>query len=109
MISIWDEPTKPNPRLGYLMGVPFLSAFVVIQALLLNGSLPEDEQERPLALCEPGVNPEEQLVSAFLCDWTPHNRVYLLDLFLAFDPVFHAFLKCSLFLTPFLLVFLIYF
>ncbi|XP_048199793.1 dixin isoform X2 [Perognathus longimembris pacificus] len=33
-----------------------------LQALLLNGSLPEDEQERPLALCEPGVNPEEQLV-----------------------------------------------
>uniref|UniRef100_A0A9L0R920 DIX domain containing 1 n=1 Tax=Equus caballus TaxID=9796 RepID=A0A9L0R920_HORSE len=32
-----------------------------LQALLLNGSLPEDEQERPLALCEPGVNPEEQL------------------------------------------------
>nr|XP_014335526.1 PREDICTED: dixin [Bos mutus] len=31
-------------------------------ALLLNGSLPEDEQERPLALCEPGVNPEEQLI-----------------------------------------------
>uniref|UniRef100_A0A452EIL5 Dixin n=1 Tax=Capra hircus TaxID=9925 RepID=A0A452EIL5_CAPHI len=35
-----------------------------LQALLLNGSLPEDEQERPLALCEPGVNPEEQLVSS---------------------------------------------
>uniref|UniRef100_A0A8C0JZ11 DIX domain containing 1 n=1 Tax=Canis lupus dingo TaxID=286419 RepID=A0A8C0JZ11_CANLU len=34
-----------------------------LQALLLNGSLPEDEQERPLALCEPGVNPEEQLVT----------------------------------------------
>ncbi|XP_076969061.1 dixin isoform X7 [Tamandua tetradactyla] len=33
-----------------------------LQALLLNGSLPEDEQQRPLALCEPGVNPEEQLV-----------------------------------------------
>ncbi|XP_028720741.1 dixin isoform X3 [Peromyscus leucopus] len=33
-----------------------------LQALLLNGSLPEDEQERPLALCEPGVNPEEQLI-----------------------------------------------
>ncbi|KAM4827982.1 dixin isoform 6-T10 [Thomomys bottae] len=33
-----------------------------LQALLLNGSLPEDEQERPLAFCEPGVNPEEQLV-----------------------------------------------
>ncbi|KAM4850683.1 dixin isoform X1 [Urocitellus parryii] len=33
-----------------------------LQALLLNGSLPEDEQERPLALCEPGANPEEQLV-----------------------------------------------
>ncbi|KAK2502912.1 hypothetical protein MC885_009801 [Smutsia gigantea] len=33
-----------------------------LQALLLNGSLPEDEQERPLALWEPGVNPEEQLV-----------------------------------------------
>uniref|UniRef100_A0A8C0WJC1 Dixin n=1 Tax=Castor canadensis TaxID=51338 RepID=A0A8C0WJC1_CASCN len=33
-----------------------------LQALLLNGSLPEDEQERPLALCEPGVHPEEQLI-----------------------------------------------
>ncbi|XP_055963474.1 dixin isoform X4 [Sorex fumeus] len=33
-----------------------------LQALLLNGSLPEDEQERPLALCEQGVNPEEQLI-----------------------------------------------
>lgn len=33
-----------------------------LQALLLNGSLPEDEQERPLAACEPGVNPEEQLI-----------------------------------------------
>ncbi|XP_030189768.1 dixin isoform X6 [Lynx canadensis] len=33
-----------------------------LQALLLNGSLPEDEQDRPLALCEPGVNPEEQLI-----------------------------------------------
>ncbi|XP_017738704.1 PREDICTED: dixin isoform X3 [Rhinopithecus bieti] len=33
-----------------------------LQALLLNGSLPEDEQERPLAFCEPGVNPEEQLI-----------------------------------------------
>ncbi|XP_037010872.1 dixin isoform X2 [Artibeus jamaicensis] len=33
-----------------------------LQALLLNGSLPEDEQERPLALCEPGVNLEEQLI-----------------------------------------------
>ncbi|XP_053449667.1 dixin isoform X3 [Nycticebus coucang] len=33
-----------------------------LQALLLNGSLPEDEQERPLALCQPGVNPEEQLI-----------------------------------------------
>ncbi|KAI5282614.1 dixin isoform X1 [Manis pentadactyla] len=33
-----------------------------LQALLLNGSLPEDEQERPSALCEPGVTPEEQLV-----------------------------------------------
>ncbi|KFO34803.1 Dixin [Fukomys damarensis] len=34
-----------------------------LQALLLNGSFPEDEQERPLALCEPGVNPEEQLIT----------------------------------------------
>ncbi|XP_030774517.1 dixin-like [Rhinopithecus roxellana] len=33
-----------------------------LQALLLNGSLPEDEQERPLAFCEPVVNPEEQLI-----------------------------------------------
>ncbi|ELK11923.1 Dixin [Pteropus alecto] len=33
-----------------------------LQALLLNGSLPEDEQERPLALCEPGANPDEQLI-----------------------------------------------
>ncbi|XP_021062436.1 dixin isoform X1 [Mus pahari] len=33
-----------------------------LQALLLNGSLPEDEQERPVALCEPGVNPEERLI-----------------------------------------------
>ncbi|XP_036114707.1 dixin isoform X2 [Molossus molossus] len=33
-----------------------------LQALLLNGSLPEDEQERPLARCEPGVSPEEQLI-----------------------------------------------
>uniref|UniRef100_G3T5H8 DIX domain containing 1 n=1 Tax=Loxodonta africana TaxID=9785 RepID=G3T5H8_LOXAF len=33
-----------------------------LQALLLNGSLPEDEQERPLALCEPGVKLEEQLI-----------------------------------------------
>ncbi|XP_059273088.1 dixin isoform X2 [Mustela nigripes] len=33
-----------------------------LQALLLNGSLPEDEQERPLALLQPGVNPEEQLI-----------------------------------------------
>ncbi|XP_058519898.1 dixin isoform X2 [Ochotona princeps] len=33
-----------------------------LQALLLHGSLPEDEQERPLTLCEPGVNPEEQLI-----------------------------------------------
>ena len=57
------------------MGVKFLSAFVVVQALLLNGSLPEDEQERPLALCEPGVNPEEQLVSSFFCDWTLNNLV----------------------------------
>ncbi|XP_060022160.1 dixin-like [Lagenorhynchus albirostris] len=34
-----------------------------LQALLLKGSLPEDERERPLALCEPGVNPEEQLIT----------------------------------------------
>ncbi|XP_049745225.1 dixin isoform X5 [Elephas maximus indicus] len=33
-----------------------------LQALLLNGSLPEDEQEKPLALCEPGVKLEEQLI-----------------------------------------------
>uniref|UniRef100_A0A673TSF5 DIX domain containing 1 n=1 Tax=Suricata suricatta TaxID=37032 RepID=A0A673TSF5_SURSU len=33
-----------------------------LQALLLNGSLPEDEQDRPLAFCEPGGNPEEQLI-----------------------------------------------
>ncbi|XP_023562368.1 dixin [Octodon degus] len=39
-----------------------------LQALLLNGSLPEDEQDRPLALCEPGVNPEEQLVSSISGD-----------------------------------------
>ncbi|NIG60522.1 dixin isoform X3 [Pontoporia blainvillei] len=44
-----------------------------LQALLLSGSLPEDDQERPLALCEPGVNPEEQLVSSFFCDWTLNN------------------------------------
>uniref|UniRef100_A0A452RVZ8 DIX domain containing 1 n=1 Tax=Ursus americanus TaxID=9643 RepID=A0A452RVZ8_URSAM len=49
-----------------------------LQALLLNGSLPEDEQERPLALCEPGVNPEEQLVSSCLCDWTADNLKELL-------------------------------
>ncbi|EPY89235.1 dixin isoform 1 [Camelus ferus] len=53
--------TKPNSILCHLMGIKYFSAFVIIQALLLNGSLPEDEQERPLALCEPGVNPEEQL------------------------------------------------
>ncbi|KAM3830514.1 dixin [Vipera latastei] len=33
-----------------------------LQALLLNGSLPEDEQERPLGLGEPEASPEEQLV-----------------------------------------------
>ncbi|XP_059563842.1 dixin isoform X5 [Myotis daubentonii] len=33
-----------------------------LQALLLSGSLPEDEQDRPLAFCEPGVNPQEQLI-----------------------------------------------
>lgn len=76
-ISVWVEPTKPNPRLGYLKRVKFLSVFVVIQALLLNGSLPEDEQERPLALCEPGVNPEEQLVSSFSCDWTLNSQSVL--------------------------------
>ena len=66
---------------------------MVIQALLLNGSLPEDEQERPLALCEPGVNPEEQLVSSFSRDWTPNSPVYLFDLFLAFDRLVRDFLK----------------
>uniref|UniRef100_I3LNL5 DIX domain containing 1 n=1 Tax=Sus scrofa TaxID=9823 RepID=I3LNL5_PIG len=35
-------------------------AFVV--CLTAQWILPEDEQERPLALCEPGVNPEEQLI-----------------------------------------------
>lgn len=68
MISIRDEPT--NPRLSSLMEGAFLSVFVVTQALLLSGSLPEDEQDRPLALCEPGVNPEEQLVSSIFCDKT---------------------------------------
>ncbi|XP_070621917.1 dixin isoform X3 [Erythrolamprus reginae] len=33
-----------------------------LQALLLNGSLPEDEQERSLVLCEQEATPEEQLV-----------------------------------------------
>ncbi|KAJ6653989.1 hypothetical protein lerEdw1_007621 [Lerista edwardsae] len=33
-----------------------------LQALLLNGSLPEDEQERSYALCEQEACPEEQLV-----------------------------------------------
>ncbi|XP_064424788.1 dixin isoform X1 [Latimeria chalumnae] len=33
-----------------------------LQALLLNGSLPEDEQEASFALCEDRVCPEEQLV-----------------------------------------------
>lgn len=78
------------------MGVRFLSASVLIQALLLNGSLPEDEQERPLALLQPGVNPEEQLVSSFVCDWTPDKPVYVFDLLLAFDSVVLTFLKCSL-------------
>lgn len=77
MISTWDKLTRLNSGLCHLMGIKFFSAFVVIQALLLNGSLPEDEQERPLALCEPGVNPEEQLVSFFFCDWAPDNLVYV--------------------------------
>ncbi|KFO28557.1 Dixin [Fukomys damarensis] len=38
-----------------------------LQASLLNGSLPEDEQERPLALREPRVNPEEQLIIIQSC------------------------------------------
>ncbi|KAL7981613.1 hypothetical protein Chor_005701, partial [Crotalus horridus] len=33
-----------------------------LQALLLNGSLPEDEQEQSLELCEQEASPEEQLV-----------------------------------------------
>ncbi|KAM9299251.1 dixin isoform 2-T2 [Gastrophryne carolinensis] len=33
-----------------------------LQALLLNGSLPEDEQESLFSLCEDGACPEEQLV-----------------------------------------------
>uniref|UniRef100_A0A8C8SFC5 Dixin n=1 Tax=Pelusios castaneus TaxID=367368 RepID=A0A8C8SFC5_9SAUR len=33
-----------------------------LQALLLNGSLPEDEQEGSFVLCERGACPEEQLV-----------------------------------------------
>ncbi|XP_019366127.1 PREDICTED: dixin isoform X4 [Gavialis gangeticus] len=33
-----------------------------LQALLLNGSLPEDEQEASFVLCEHGACPEEQLV-----------------------------------------------
>ncbi|KAM6431919.1 dixin isoform 3-T3 [Liasis olivaceus] len=33
-----------------------------LQALLLNGSLPEDEQERSLVLCEQEASPEEQLI-----------------------------------------------
>ncbi|XP_053861514.1 dixin isoform X3 [Malaclemys terrapin pileata] len=33
-----------------------------LQALLLNGSLPEDEQEGSFVLCEHGACPEEQLV-----------------------------------------------
>uniref|UniRef100_A0A8C7E4K9 DIX domain containing 1 n=1 Tax=Naja naja TaxID=35670 RepID=A0A8C7E4K9_NAJNA len=33
-----------------------------LQALLLNGSLPEDEQERSLGLCEQNGCPEEQLI-----------------------------------------------
>lgn len=96
MISIWDKLTKLNPALIHLMQVWFLSTFVVIQALLLNGSLPEDEQDRPLALCEPGVNPEEQLVSSFSCDWTTDNLLYVFDFRLAFDSVVHTVLKCSL-------------
>uniref|UniRef100_A0A2K6EX76 DIX domain containing 1 n=1 Tax=Propithecus coquereli TaxID=379532 RepID=A0A2K6EX76_PROCO len=44
-----------------------------LQALLLNGSLPEDEQERPLALCEPGVNPEEQLKELLKCKQEARN------------------------------------
>jgi len=36
------------------------------QALLLNGSLPEDEQEGSFELCERGACPEEQLVSTLL-------------------------------------------
>ncbi|XP_019345652.2 dixin isoform X3 [Alligator mississippiensis] len=33
-----------------------------LQALLLNGSLPEDEQEASFVLCEHGACPEEQLI-----------------------------------------------
>lgn len=89
------------------MGVKFLSAFVVVQALLLSGSLPEDEQERPLALCEPGVNPEEQLVSSFFCDWTLNNLLWVFDLFLALDTHLCP-LKMLSSLTSTILVFLMY-
>uniref|UniRef100_A0A8C0JZ73 Dixin n=1 Tax=Canis lupus dingo TaxID=286419 RepID=A0A8C0JZ73_CANLU len=51
-----------------------------LQALLLNGSLPEDEQERPLALCEPGVNPEEQLVSFFFSTQTQPSDLTIFGL-----------------------------
>lgn len=45
--------------LGYSIVFP-------IQALLLNGSLPEDEQESLFCLREDGACPEEQLVRPYL-------------------------------------------
>ena len=75
MVSFWDKLTLPSSRLCHLTGFKFLSAFVVVQALLVNGSLPVDELEWPLALCEPGVNPEEQLVSSSFV--TGHGIIWL--------------------------------
>nr|XP_014345377.1 PREDICTED: dixin [Latimeria chalumnae] len=54
-----------------------------LQALLLNGSLPEDEQEASFALCEDRVCPEEQLVSTFyLFGKRPLNYNFLFFLLL---------------------------
>lgn len=58
----------PELQLAYFPLKPLKRRFFSSssQALLLNGSLPEDEQEGSFELCERGACPEEQLVSTLL-------------------------------------------
>ncbi|XP_041030541.1 dixin-like isoform X4 [Carcharodon carcharias] len=60
--SLWeDQLLDQQDQLGKEMEEA-RKMISILQGLLLNGSLPEDEQEGSFPLCEQGANAEEQLV-----------------------------------------------